>query len=378
MKAYPAEADERALIAEAQRDASRFGALYERYFDRVYAFIVSRVHDRDAAEDLTSQTFHSALENLPKFEWRGVPFSAWLLRIAANAMADRWAKVGRERGDPAPEEFESIDTDAIENRARLFGLVRQIAAGAEARGAAAVCGAAQRARNRYGDAEDRRRGEAVAIPRGAEFAGEDGESRWLSKQRANDSTRRVTALLERRDSFVPQAGAELAPLISLAIDLRELPRESFRTKLKNELERRTTMSSNATPARETSGEAQGGAAKVDWKRKGFRTVTPYLVVDGAAKLMDFVKAVFGGEEIFRMARPDGKIMHAEARIGDAIIEMSDANEQFPARPMPIHVYVRDVDAAYARALEAGATSLLRAGGSGVRRLRLRRARSAGE
>ena len=126
MKAYPAEADERALIAEAQRDAARFGALYERYFDRVYGFIVSRVHDRDAAEDLTSQTFHSALENLPKFEWRGVPFSAWLLRIAANAMADRWAKVGRERGEPAPEEFESIDTDAIENRARLFGLVRRL------------------------------------------------------------------------------------------------------------------------------------------------------------------------------------------------------------------------------------------------------------
>jgi len=166
----------------------------------------------------------------------------------------------------------------------------------------------------------------------------------------------VTALLERRDSFVPQAGAELAPLVSLAMDLRELPRESFRTRLKNELERRTTMSTNATPARETGGEPQGSAAKVDWKRKGLRTVTPYLIVDGAAKLMDFVKAVFGAEEIFRMARPDGKIMHAEARIGDAVIEMSDANEQFPARPMPIHVYVRDVDATYARALAAGATS----------------------
>jgi PhnB protein len=166
----------------------------------------------------------------------------------------------------------------------------------------------------------------------------------------------VTALLERRDSFVPQAGAELAPLIGLAMDLRELPRESFRMKLKNELEGRTTMSSSPTPARETGGETQGGAAKVDWKRKGFRTVTPYLVVDGASKLMDFVKAVFGAEEIFRMARPDGKIMHAEARIGDAVIEMSDANEQFPARPMPIHVYVRDVDATYARAMEAGATS----------------------
>ena len=126
MKAQATEADERLLIEEAQRDAARFGALYERYFDRVYAFIVTRVHDRDAAEDLTSQTFHRALENLPKFEWRGVPFSAWLFRIAANAMADRWAQAGRERGTPGAEEFESINTDAIENRARLFALVRRL------------------------------------------------------------------------------------------------------------------------------------------------------------------------------------------------------------------------------------------------------------
>lgn len=126
MKAQATEADERVLIEEAQRDAARFGALYERYFDRVYAFIVSRVKDRDVAEDLTSQTFHSALQNLPKYEWRGVPFSAWLFRIAANAMADRWAQAGRERGTPAAEESESIDTDAIENRARLFALVRRL------------------------------------------------------------------------------------------------------------------------------------------------------------------------------------------------------------------------------------------------------------
>ncbi len=78
----------------------------------------------------------------------------------------------------------------------------------------------------------------------------------------------VTALLERRDSFVPQAGAELAPMVSLAIDLRDLPRETFRTRLKNELERRTTMSKNATPARETNREAQSEAPKVHWKREG--------------------------------------------------------------------------------------------------------------
>ncbi len=126
MKAHAVEADERLLVEEAQRDAGRFGALYERHFDRVYAFIVSRVHDRDVAEDLTSEVFHNALANLPKFEWRGVPFSAWLMRIAWNAMADRWARVGRERGDPAPEKFETLDMDAIENRAWLFALVRKL------------------------------------------------------------------------------------------------------------------------------------------------------------------------------------------------------------------------------------------------------------
>lgn len=166
----------------------------------------------------------------------------------------------------------------------------------------------------------------------------------------------ITALLARGDSFVPSAGAELAPLVSLAIDLRGLPRESFRARLKSDLERRTTMSTNATPARDANREGQAAGTGVNWKREGFRTVTPYIVVDGADKLMDFVKAVFGATERFRVARPDGKIMHAEALIGDAIIEMADATAQYPARPMPIHVYVRDVDAAYARAMEAGATS----------------------
>src|SRR5277367_2197198 len=148
----------------------------------------------------------------------------------------------------------------------------------------------------------------------------------------------ITALLARGDSFVPAAGAELAPLVSLAFDLRGLPRESFRAKLKSEIERRTTMSTNAAPGREAGREGQAAGAGVSWKREGFRTVTPYIVVDGAAKLMDFVKAVFGATERFRVPRPDGKIMHAEALIGDSIIEMADATAEYPPRPMPIHVY----------------------------------------
>src|SRR5271168_3810331 len=80
---------ERALIEAAQRDRSRFADLYEANFERVYAYIARRVRDRDQAQDLTADVFHSALKNLSRFEWRGAPFAAWLFRIAANAIASR-------------------------------------------------------------------------------------------------------------------------------------------------------------------------------------------------------------------------------------------------------------------------------------------------
>src|SRR5258708_7904462 len=90
-----AETEEQHLITEAQRDPARFADLYERHFERIYAFVVRRVRDRHAAEDLTAEVFHKALANLRTFEWRGAPFGAWLLRIAANAIADRWEELAR-------------------------------------------------------------------------------------------------------------------------------------------------------------------------------------------------------------------------------------------------------------------------------------------
>ncbi len=68
------QADERALVEAAQSDPAKFDALYEMHFERVYAFIASRVRDRATAEDVTSEVFHKALANLARFEWRGVPF----------------------------------------------------------------------------------------------------------------------------------------------------------------------------------------------------------------------------------------------------------------------------------------------------------------
>jgi RNA polymerase sigma-70 factor (ECF subfamily) len=117
------ETQERLLIEAAQKDPRRFGELYELNFGRVYAYIARRVGDRDAAEDLTSEVFHKALANLGSYEWRGAPFAAWLLQIAANAIADRWNRAARERGNPAREPAAQPKLDEIEQSARLFRLV---------------------------------------------------------------------------------------------------------------------------------------------------------------------------------------------------------------------------------------------------------------
>src|SRR6266481_1300645 len=85
-KPGPQAADERMLVEAAQSDPAKFDALYDLNFERVYAFLASRVRDRATAEDLTSEVFHKALANLPRYEWRGVPFAAWLLRIPATAI----------------------------------------------------------------------------------------------------------------------------------------------------------------------------------------------------------------------------------------------------------------------------------------------------
>ena len=84
--------------------------------------------------------------------------------------------------------------------------------------------------------------------------------------------------------------------------------------------------------------------------EGYRTVTPYLVVDGAANVLEFVKQAFGAEEKFRMDTPDGTIGHAEVQIGDSMVMLGDAGDQNPAMPAMIHLYVDDCDATYERAL----------------------------
>jgi RNA polymerase sigma-70 factor, ECF subfamily len=122
------EASERRLIEAAQQDPSRFAALYEIHFERVYAYVSRRVGNRDAAEDVTSEVFHHALANLPRFEWRGAPFGAWLMRIASNAIADRWRRGAREQSDEFARDPASAEPspEEIEIRAQLFRLVQQL------------------------------------------------------------------------------------------------------------------------------------------------------------------------------------------------------------------------------------------------------------
>jgi RNA polymerase sigma-70 factor (ECF subfamily) len=124
------QTDDRLRVEAAQRDPSRFAEIYEANFYRVYAYISSRVGQRQIAEDLTSDVFREALAGIGKFEWRGVPFAVWLLRIAARALADHFKRSSRQErnldlehpeADVANHRERDLERDAI-----LFQLVDRL------------------------------------------------------------------------------------------------------------------------------------------------------------------------------------------------------------------------------------------------------------
>jgi PhnB protein len=162
-----------------------------------------------------------------------------------------------------------------------------------------------------------------------------------TEQQAEQLDALVTAVLARRDSPVPRASAELAPLARIAADLRDLPRENFWATLKAELERSATMATLAVKA----------------IPEGYRTITPYLTVREAPQLLEFLAQAFGAELLFKGTGPGGG-MHAEVKIGDSKV-MVGGGGAYPGPwfPSSIHLKVDDVDAVYARALQAGATSI---------------------
>lgn len=93
------------------------------------------------------------------------------------------------------------------------------------------------------------------------------------------------------------------------------------------------------------------------KPKDYSTVSPYLIIDGAAQTIDFLVNTLDAEELRRFADQNGKLIHAEVRIDDTVIMLGDSAEGWPAIPAHVHLYVPDVDATYQRTLSAGATSV---------------------
>ena len=96
----------------------------------------------------------------------------------------------------------------------------------------------------------------------------------------------------------------------------------------------------------------------DWKPAGYTSVAPYLVVSDATATIKFLVDALDGTQLRTVLRPDGTIMHAEVRIDDTVVMLAQGNDQWPPAPSSVHIYVRDVDASYARALAAGATSIM--------------------
>jgi PhnB protein len=94
-----------------------------------------------------------------------------------------------------------------------------------------------------------------------------------------------------------------------------------------------------------------------FKPAGYPDVSPYLVVDGAAQTLAFLEKTFGAREIRRFPGPEGRIAHAEVRLGDSVLMLGDSAPSWPKIGAHVHVYVPDVDETYRRALEAGATSV---------------------
>jgi uncharacterized glyoxalase superfamily protein PhnB len=94
-----------------------------------------------------------------------------------------------------------------------------------------------------------------------------------------------------------------------------------------------------------------------FKPDGYSTVSPYLIVNGARGTIEFLRLVFSGVLVRHFDMPDGKIGHAEVKVGDSVIMLADHQPGWPSTPANVHIYVTDVDATFKLALEAGATSV---------------------
>ncbi len=117
--------EEATLVERARSDPEAFGALYDQYLPRVYRYIYARCGNHTDAEDLTAQTFHRALERIETYEWRGVPFAAWLFRIAHNLIVDRARRSPRSASLDGLGEQGFEPAGAVDGRTFDDGLAQQ-------------------------------------------------------------------------------------------------------------------------------------------------------------------------------------------------------------------------------------------------------------
>ena len=104
--------DEESLVQRAkQRDQKAFTQLYEEHFDKIYRYVALRIGDRTEAEDMTQQVFLNALKSISSFKWKGVPFAAWLFRIAHNQVVDYLRKKSKQAAAPLDESLVSSDSN---------------------------------------------------------------------------------------------------------------------------------------------------------------------------------------------------------------------------------------------------------------------------
>jgi len=119
--------DEESLVRRAQqRDQEAFAQLYERYFDKIYRYVVIRIGNETEADDMTQQVFLNALHSISSFRWKGAPFSAWLFRIAHNQVVDYLRKKTRQATESLDESLAISKSDpqlVVEQRLDIEQLI---------------------------------------------------------------------------------------------------------------------------------------------------------------------------------------------------------------------------------------------------------------
>jgi PhnB protein len=163
----------------------------------------------------------------------------------------------------------------------------------------------------------------------------------------------IDALLASPRDTAPAKSARQKTLVRVAAELRDLPSENFKARLKTAL----AMKSEPVKKSDLRGKENVSTTTVSPIRRGFHTITPYLQVMAVEEVINFVKQAFGGRELFRAPGGAGGI-HAEMRVGDAMLMIGGGGTwEGPARPAGMLIYVDDADETYRRAMEAGATSI---------------------